>query len=129
MSDNHNQPFGELVLDSENGLIKIFYGPDSKIEDWKKSLGELLEVSEKTGIYRVLIDVRKQKKLADTLALFNFGSHLPTHLSFAVLIELHQEEHRFIENVAVNRGITVKGFTSEQEATDWLMQIPNRQTG
>lgn len=117
---------GQVELDTENRLMRVRYGSDSEVIDWKKSLNEVMRLSEETGIHRVLVDVREQKKLATTTELFNFGSHLPRHIAFAVLCELHLEEHRFIENVATNRGMTVKDFDSEQAAIAWLREWPNR---
>ena len=116
---------GEPVLDNKNRLMRVYYGPDSTLEDWKKSLEEVIRLSEETGIHCVLIDVREQESLAGTVELFKFGSGLPTHLTFAVLCDLHLDEHRFIENVAINRGITVRDFDSEQAAIDWLKESAN----
>lgn len=117
---------GRVELDTENRLMRVRYGPEANIADWKQSLNEVLRLSEETGINRVLVDVREQKQLANTSELFNFGSQLPRHIAFAVLCELHLEEHRFIENVATNRGMTVKDFDSEPSALAWLREWPDR---
>jgi hypothetical protein len=103
----------EIKIDTENKLMRVQFGSDSTVENWKS-------LSEETGFCRVIVDVRKQTDLADTITLFHFGAHLPRSIAFAVLCELHLEDHRFIEDVATNRGITVKDFDSEQNATAWL---------
>ena len=126
MTQKKSLPPGEPVLDNKNRLMRVYFGPDSTVADWKKSLKEVIRLSEETGIHCVLVDVRKQESLAGTVELFNFGSGLPTHLTFAVLCDLHLDEHRFIENVATNRGITVRDFGSEQAAIDWLRETAIR---
>ena len=129
MLDKRRTPFGEVEIDDDKQLMYVRYGPDSQVHDWKKSLKEVLQISEETGIYRVLVDVRKQEKLANTLDLYDFGAGLPKHIAFAVLCELHLADHRFIENVAMNRGIQVKDFNMEEDAISWLLEWPNHHSG
>jgi len=43
-------------------------------------------------------------------------------MTFAVLADSHNDDHRFVETAARNRGKNVRlFFGSEQEAIDWLM--------
>jgi hypothetical protein len=116
----------EVKVDAENQLIRVHFGSDSTIDDWKSTLLEVERLFGETGFCRVLVDVRKQTNLASTITLFDFCIHLPRSVAFAVLCESHLEEHRFIENVATNRGITVKDFDSEQDAIEWIKKWPNR---
>lgn len=116
----------EVKIDTENELIRVSFDSDSTVEDWKRALVKFEQLSEETGFCRLLVDVRKQTDLANTITLFDFGSHLPRSNAYAVLCELHMEEHRFIENVAANRGITIKDFNSEQDAIEWVKKWPNR---
>ncbi len=119
---------GEVKLDCENELISVQFGSESKVDDWKSVLLEVRQVSEETGICRVLVDVREQTDLASTIELFDFATSLPRSIAFAVLCELHHKDHHFIETVAKNRGITVQDFNSEQKAIEWLERWPNRLT-
>ena len=116
----------EVRLDAENQLMRVRFGPDSTVENWKSALVQVQRLSEETGIRRVLVDVRKQTDLADTITLFDFGSNLPRSIAFAVLCELHLNDRRFIENVAITRGITVRDFDSEHNAIEWLKNWPNK---
>jgi hypothetical protein len=116
----------EIEIDTENQLMRVQFGSDSTVENWKRALVQVERLFEETGFCRVLVDVRKQTDLAGTISLFDFGAHLPRSIAFAVLCELHPEKHRFIENVATNRGIAVKDFDSEQNAIEWLKDWPNK---
>ena len=115
-----------VELDAENQLLRVQFSSGSTVENWKKTLVQVKRLSKKTGIFRVIVDVRKQTNIANTFELFDFGSRLPSHLAFAVLCEIHLEAHRFIETVATNRGILVKDFDSDQYAMEWLKNIPNK---
>jgi hypothetical protein len=116
----------KVRLDSEEQLIRVQFCSYSTVEDWKSSLVLVRRLSEETGIRRVLIDVREQTNLADTMELFHFATNLPKSIAFAVLCEIYIEDHRFIENVAKSRSIAVKDFSSEQDAIEWLKNWPNK---
>jgi hypothetical protein len=115
----------EEKIDTENQLIRVRFGSESTVENWKRSLLRVERLSEETGFCRVLVDVRKQSDLGSTITLFDFGAKLPRSIAFAVLCDLNLDEHRFIEDVATNRGIRVKHFNSEQKAIEWLNNWPN----
>ncbi len=106
--------------------MRVQFGSDSTVENWKSALVQVQRLSEETGICRVLVDVRKQTDLADTTTLFDFGAHLPRSIAFAILCELHLNDHHFIESVAITRGMTVRDFDSEHNAIEWLNNWPNR---
>ena len=116
----------EVTIDMESQLMRVQFDSDSTVENWKSALVQVERLSEESGLCRLLVDVRKQTDLADTMTLFDFGSHLPRSIRYAVLCESHLEEHRFIETVATNRGIDIKDFDSEQNAIEWLKEWPNK---
>lgn len=116
----------DVRIDPENQLLRVQFGSDSTVEDWKRALVQVERLSGETGFCRVLVDVRKQTDLADTITLFDFGSHLPRSIAFAIICKLHLEDHRFIETVATNRGLNVKDFDSEKNAIKWLKDWPNK---
>mgnify|MGYP003565963958 CR=1 FL=1 len=116
----------EIEIDTELQLMRVMFGSDATVGNWKGALVQVERLSEETGFCRVLVDVRKQTDFASTMTLFDFGTNLPRSIAFAVLCDLHLEEHRFIENVATNRGIAVKNFDSEQAAIGWLKSWPNK---
>ena len=117
---------GEVRLDAKEQLLRVQFVSDSTVDDWKSALVQVERLSKETGICRVLVDVRKQTDLASTFELFGFGSQLPGTIAFAVLCEIHLDNHRFIETVATNRGVKVRDFDSEQAAIAWLKHWPNK---
>jgi hypothetical protein len=116
----------EVRLDAENQLLRVEFTSDSTVENWKSALGQVERLSEETGICRVLIDVRRQTDLGSTSERYDFASGLPNSLAFAVLRELHFDDHRFIETVATHKGASVRHFESAQDAIEWLTQWPNK---
>jgi hypothetical protein len=119
----------EVKIDPENQIMRVQFGSDSTVENWKRALVQVEHLSEETGICRLLVDVKKQAELASTMTLFDFASNLPRSIAFAILCELHLDNHRFIENVATNRCIAVKDFDSEKSAIEWLKNRPNKSIG
>ena len=117
---------GEIGIDSKNQLIRVEFGSESTVGDWKKALEQVQAQADKTGICRILVDVRKQTNLADSGQLFDFAANLPRSLAFAVVCEINLEDHRFIETVATNRSILVKDFKAEPDAIEWLKEWPNK---
>jgi len=117
---------GEVKLDKENQLIRVRFDSDSKVNNWNSALVEVRQLSEETGIFRVLVDVREHTDLANTMYLFVFATSLPQSIAFAVLCELQHKDHHFIETVAQNRGIPIQDFDSEQKAIEWLRNRSNK---
>jgi len=115
----------EVRLDAEEQLLRVRFGSDSTVDDWKSALGQVERLSEESGICRVLVDVRSQTDLASASERYDFGCQLPHSLAFAVLCEKHPDDHHFIETVAAYRGARVKNFGSEQDAIKWLKRWPN----
>ena len=48
--------------------------------------------------------------------------HLPRGVITAVLMRPDAGDASFIENVAVNRGVTRRVFTDKQNAVEWLLE-------
>ena len=119
----------EVKIDAEKQLMRVQFGSDSTVENWKSALVQAERLSEETGICRVLVDVRKQTNIAGPGTLFDFAAHLPRSIAFAFLCEIRLDNHRCIENVATNRGLTVKAFDSEQKAIEWLKKRPYKNAG
>ena len=116
----------EVKVDAEKQLLHVQFSSDSTVENWKSALIQIERLSEETGIRRVLVDIRKQTAIANTIELFDFGSQLPRFIAFAVLCDIQHEDYCFIESVARNRSITGKNFDSEQDAIKWLNNWPNK---
>lgn len=118
---------GKATVDPEKQLLRFEFEERATMRDWKEGLATLFQLSEETGLTRVLVDVRKQKAVAPMAELFSFGAEIPSGMAFAVLSEPHRQDHKFVETVALNRGRNVNLFFGpEEDAVAWLMNWPNK---
>ena len=111
--------------DSEKKILRLQFASNSTIKDWKSALEQVERLSEELDIYRVLVDVREQTDTASASECYDFASHLPHSIAFAVLCEIQLAEHHFIELIARWRGAIVKDFDSERDAIEWLEEWSN----
>ncbi len=59
----------DIRIDVNHQLMHAQFFSDSTVEDWKSALIQVEQLSKETGICRVLVDVRKQTRLASMLKL------------------------------------------------------------
>lgn len=90
---------------------------------------EFSELAKSSGVRRVLADVARVIGNISTFDTYEFSSshheYLPADIKIAVLIKNDQEnDARFAEDVATNRGINIKMFTDKNDALRWLLQKP-----
>jgi len=84
----------------------------------------LLEFIQTTGVMKVLVDSREQKRMFDTLAALDFAEDLKEfvipryRLSFVIATPI--SDAKFVETVLVNRGLTVRFFNDYGQALAWL---------
>lgn len=115
---------GEAKVDPGGRFLRFRFDEDATLEDWKEAHKLFLGMSAQTGIHRALVDIREQKASGVELDLFEFGARLPDGAAFAVLSARTREDHRFVENVALNRGKKVRlFFGDEEEALRWLESV------
>jgi hypothetical protein len=93
----------------------------------------ILDACEKHKSAKVLMDIREVHGRPSDMDRFNFAEAFSTkyferikkqtipHCRFAFLGSYPVlDPNRFGENVAVNRGVTIKNFIDLKEALDWL---------
>ena len=111
---------GKIEVDPGGTFIRAQFQEDATIADWREAYALHARLVQETGIRLTLVDIRKQKSRARILELFDFGMILPKDVRFAVLAE-RRDDHRFVETVALNRGVKTKLFFGpEEEAVKWL---------
>jgi hypothetical protein len=113
-----------VSINKRLGVIQIDSYGDVDRRDLNSSLQSVLEIVEKTGLKKVLVDTTKQTKLPSILNLHHFGEELSTRartLKHAVVIsQLLHEDFQFIETVSVNRGVNMRIFDAVGDALAWL---------
>jgi hypothetical protein len=89
---------------------------------------EIKSLCEEHGVANVLVDVRGlEGRLRAADAFFLVIKHFKTFRDLRVIRKaaildqnLSEDRHRFLENVAVNRGYNFKIFDDFDEAIEWL---------
>ena len=113
-----------VSINKRLGVIQIDSSGDVDKRDLYSSLQSVLEIVEKTGLKKVLVDTTKQTKLPTIQVLHRFGKELSTRarmLKHAVTVsQLPHNDLQFIETVSVNRGVNMRIFDSVDHALAWL---------
>tara|TARA_Y100000031_G_scaffold8313_1_gene9257 strand:- start:164 stop:532 length:369 start_codon:yes stop_codon:yes gene_type:complete len=111
----------EVTFDAKRQLICVRSWGECGIQDWNSSKDQVLQLNSKHGCNKLLVDVREQEAAPGTMEIFKFGASWPLSIRVAILVgKGTQEDQKFLETVAVNRGIPMKDFMEEDEAIEWL---------
>jgi len=85
---------------------------------------ELFSMMATTGIRRALIDGREQHRRMETLEGHQFweemAARVPRGAKLAAVVGWQIAGPPFIENVAINRGVTIRYFNDIDQALGWL---------
>lgn len=115
----------EFKVNKKLGIIEIrSYGVETE-EDIAGSVTSALEVYEKTGINKVIIDATQIKEVPGIIDTFKLFSSMPRQIVQAIVAtkdQVNENELIFAETVAVNRGIGLKIFYDRQDALNWLKE-------
>ena len=114
------------VLPGERIVYSRFSG-EITIEDRMRNRKDTLQFCREKSINKVLVDMRGQVSLADTMAIFNFGQtmqELALGFRIAIVCDLGDVDAKFIDDVAANRGTMIKSFHSYDQAHGWLVGCP-----
>jgi hypothetical protein len=103
---------------------------DLDMNSSKKGFAEIATLGTDLQDYTVLIDLREVKSLLTTAQIHELGSELAQYgetfrRKTAVLTRADKDvnQAKFFENVAQNRGFSVRTFTVFEEAIHWLSEI------
>lgn len=114
---------GAITIDPERRFLRFQFDQGATVSDWVEARAIFLRLSEETRIRRALVDVRRQQAAGPAIELFQFAGDIPPGMVFAVLSDPLNDDHKFVETVALNRGKDVRlFFGSEDEAIEWLMR-------
>ncbi len=107
-------------------IIEVIYNKDVDFDTRIRALSDVINIIKKDGIKRnLLIDVCNIKSLMSTIQEYDFGEKLANckelrGCNVALLRTLQNNENKFINTVAINRGYFLKEFISRDEALSWL---------
>ena len=110
------------VLPGKPVVLSSLSGPTT-IKDRVRSQRETLRFSQKKRIKKILVDVRRQESLANTMDIHDYAATVPetTHgYQVAIVCCAGDTDAKYIETVAKNRGAFIKVFHCFDEALEWL---------
>ena len=118
----------ELEIKNLQDFLQVNIKGRKTKESVKEATTDICKACVKYKCSKVLIDIRGfEERIKDAIVIFNLASkELPEitrkKINKVAIIDNkdHDNNNRFFENVAVNRGHNVKIFTDEKEAINWL---------
>jgi hypothetical protein len=117
----------ELREDQRRNVILLRYYGDVDLKDLWNARLELASLVKKTGIKNVVIDMRGVKLNLDSVDEYQFSNsnikYLPRGTEVATVITENDpfiHDHKYMEEVSLNRGFPIRIFTNAKEAKQWL---------
>jgi hypothetical protein len=124
-----SRPAHSLTLKDRNGLLHILItGEKDSYERTLAAVTEIASLCRKRGLTKVMVEHKVGGHLT-TLEVFKIGSQLPAlyegiYVGFVIHTAEQQDNARFIQDVARNRGAMGRLFPNIKEAEQWLRSLP-----
>ena len=119
----------DVSFDEDLFVIRVKHWGQATIEDFKEARDRVVQIQETRGTGDVIVDLREVMIAPPTMDIFQFASELPIQLRIAMVFsEDTQEDIRFLETVAFNRGRNINMFDNEPDALNWLGKQPSGQS-
>jgi hypothetical protein len=111
----------------EEGYILVAHHGESTVDEIEEARHKVLEFSVEQRLSRVLVDVRgviNTLSTSDHFLVTEGHAKLDSHRPRAALIGRpdQRDDLKFIETVAVNRGMPLKAFSTKEDALKWLLE-------
>jgi hypothetical protein len=113
----------QTLIDTENRLVIAQWEGPATHDDFQSQRDELLRLCRKTGLAKVLLDVRRQRASLSTMQWYDLGSSMPEvgrGIRFAVVCAPEERDVAFFATVAQNRGSVIRTFDRPECALAWL---------
>jgi hypothetical protein len=113
-------------VQAEGYCVVTVSGPLKRPDDSFLLQDITAEIASRKGVSRFLLDLRKAQVVGGTIDTYEVGVRLPrvfepgTKAKGAVVYSELTSEHRFLEDVLVNRGLNIRVFSDEANALAWL---------
>jgi len=112
-----------VTYNEELGIIEVHsYGTVSS-KDISSSVNLVQHISNETGIKKVLVDTLEVESMPNITSIFNLAKAFPRNVKIAVLCSKEQPAFKdvlFTETAALYQGISIRLFTSQTDAFQWL---------
>lgn len=114
-------------FDKKKGICTIHVTGRHKRPEDSRILQKLQrDITEQQGYQRFLVDMTKAEIITSTMGTFDTATvsgdpeRKQTRQKIALLYTDHRSDHRFLENVSVNRGYQLRIFYQMDMALEWL---------
>lgn len=117
---------GKVRFNAQDNLIEIHSWGEVTNSEMLRSQGEVERIYQDKQTTKVLFDTKAVEALPSPYMLYEFVVSLldnrnPVVLRFALLTRAGlKNDMRFVETVAVNRGLLAKYFLERPQALEWL---------
>jgi hypothetical protein len=116
-----------VQFNSNNALVCVTHTGDLNAEEGLASTAKAIELATMHESYLFLFDMR-QAKIDESVAnvytmpdkIWAMGASPKTRVT--IVYTADHLIYEFLENVACNRGMTVKRFENMEEAIQWLLE-------
>ena len=115
----------EYKISIQPGYVLVEDPPDYDVI-WSEQPAKLQAISvacSEAGFRKVLLRGSNINVKLTEAEVFKLGEEVTKLNLMVAIVQLHdasKETERFLENVAVNRGVPIQFFDNEQDARDWL---------
>jgi hypothetical protein len=121
-------PMPESVsLAPDGSHIRVVSTGTPQLKDLEQSLNELIRLHAVHGLREVLVDARGLTEYLPTGSAFAGAEMLAAmtrnRLRIAVLVSAVNDDTKFFENAATNRGAVIRFAESEPDAQQWLASL------
>ena len=115
----------QIVVSADGGLVRLTVGGPYSRAHLTRLLHRIVTETAAHGIPRALVDARSVALNLSTIARYEIGVQIADAIGRGIRVAMllvPAVVDRFAETVARNRGATVRVFTDEAAALQWLGQ-------
>lgn len=120
-----------VEYDEANGICTVRVTGKHKRPDDSLALQRFArDFDDERGCKRFLFDMTKAEIIGGTMEMFEIGTvpvdpnHKQKRQKVALVYSGNLDDHKFMENVAVNRGYNLRVFDGIDKAIEWLKPNP-----
>ncbi|MEM7551449.1 MAG: hypothetical protein AAF363_17335 [Bacteroidota bacterium] len=110
-----------VFFNSECQIINVESSGKTDIEDWRKSLNEINNLSTEHNVKKVLVDTSLQEGSPSEVDIFNFAIEIPEKLKVAIYDpKIKSQKQEFLAKVGQARKKQLCLFKQKEKAIEWL---------
>ncbi|MBN2390526.1 MAG: STAS/SEC14 domain-containing protein [Anaerolineae bacterium] len=115
----------DFSVEDADGYLMVRVQGEWTADEFGQVMREAANIAQQRGFTRILGDARELAAPKTEFARFQAGQQAVKYFGFDFKVAVvYAEEfiNKFAENVAVNRGVNLRIYSSLDEAVSWLKQ-------